>query len=245
MAAGASPGTSSTNLPNKVTVLVWSEFSRRIYQNDNGTDHGSQGPMLVIGGAAINGGVYGNHPNIDRRRDQRLDDNGNTATRRTTRTAQRSTDFRDVYGTIMKHWLGIAESVAATAARQRPRLQRSRLLDGRQLQHGLPALREGRALAQFALPRGLTSVGARASLPARRAEHARSAVTSRDDRWRTLHQVDSADVGHARFRRGTSATSRIALRRASRAERGRDAPRSDRTVGVRPIALGLGIRRKQ
>ena len=36
---------------NRVCVLVWSEFSRRIPQNDNGTDHGSQGPMFVIGGA--------------------------------------------------------------------------------------------------------------------------------------------------------------------------------------------------
>ena len=29
---------------------MWSEFSRRVIQNDNGTDHGSQGPMFVIGG---------------------------------------------------------------------------------------------------------------------------------------------------------------------------------------------------
>jgi hypothetical protein len=50
--------------PNKVRILVWSEFSRRIPQNDNGTDHGSQGPMFVVGGT-VNGGVYGTHPNID------------------------------------------------------------------------------------------------------------------------------------------------------------------------------------
>ena len=35
---------------DKTCVLVYSEFSRRIPQNNNGTDHGSQGPMFVIGG---------------------------------------------------------------------------------------------------------------------------------------------------------------------------------------------------
>jgi uncharacterized protein (DUF1501 family) len=87
---------------SKVTVLVWSEFSRRINQNDNGTDHGSQGPMFVIGGS-VNGGVYGNHPNIDA---GALDDSENTVY---TQNANpfRSTDFRDVYGTILKHWLNM------------------------------------------------------------------------------------------------------------------------------------------
>src|SRR5262249_32522739 len=41
----------------RTSIMVWSEFSRRIEQNDNGTDHGSQGPMFVIGGK-VNGGVY-------------------------------------------------------------------------------------------------------------------------------------------------------------------------------------------
>jgi len=87
---------------DKVCVLVWSEFSRRIFQNDNGTDHGSQGPMFVIGGS-VNGGVYGNHPNID---EAALDDTGNTVY---TQSANgfRSTDFRDVYGTVLKHWLNM------------------------------------------------------------------------------------------------------------------------------------------
>jgi uncharacterized protein (DUF1501 family) len=87
---------------DKVLVLVYSEFSRRIPQNDNGTDHGSQGPMFVLGGA-VNGGVYGNHPNID---PLALDDGGNTPY---TQGADpfRSTDFRDVYGTVLKHWLNM------------------------------------------------------------------------------------------------------------------------------------------
>ena len=87
---------------DKVVTVVWSEFSRRIEQNGNGTDHGSQGPMFVIGGA-VNGGVYGNHPNIN---ETDLEDDGNTRYRQTA-DPFRSTDFRDVFGTILKHWLNM------------------------------------------------------------------------------------------------------------------------------------------
>ena len=92
---------------DKVLTVVWSEFSRRIEQNENGTDHGSQGPMFVIGGPALNGGVYGNHPNIAAL-DIDQDGNGNTIYRQTP-NAFRSTDFRDVFGTILKHWLNMSQ----------------------------------------------------------------------------------------------------------------------------------------
>lgn len=97
-------------IANKVCLVVWSEFSRRIPQNNSGTDHGSQGPMFVIGGS-VNGGVYGNHPNID---DNALDNEGNTEYRQAG-TSFRSTDFRDVYGTILKHWLNMPAGNVATA----------------------------------------------------------------------------------------------------------------------------------
>ncbi|HEY8515704.1 MAG TPA: DUF1501 domain-containing protein [Candidatus Binatia bacterium] len=90
---------------DKVLTVVWSEFSRRIEQNGNGTDHGSQGPMFVIGGPnAVNGGVYGNHPNINK---ADLESDGNTRYRQTPHDF-RSTDFRDVFGTILKHWLNMS-----------------------------------------------------------------------------------------------------------------------------------------
>ena len=93
-------------LANKVTVMVWSEFSRRILQNDSGgTDHGTQGPMFVIGGA-VNGGLYGSHPDIN---EASLNDDGNTIYSQAAGNPHRSTDFRDVYGTILKHWLGVAD----------------------------------------------------------------------------------------------------------------------------------------
>ena len=87
---------------DRVCTVVWSEFSRRVPQNDNGTDHGSQGPMLVVGGA-VTGGVYGNHPNIDA---GALDDNGNTVYSQAAGSF-RSTDFRDVYGTILARWVNV------------------------------------------------------------------------------------------------------------------------------------------
>jgi uncharacterized protein (DUF1501 family) len=87
---------------NKVTLVIWSEFSRRVPQNANGTDHGSQGPMFVIGGA-VNGGVYGNHPNI-----ASLDDNENTVYTQNAGSF-RSTDFRDVFGTVLKHWVNMSQ----------------------------------------------------------------------------------------------------------------------------------------
>jgi uncharacterized protein (DUF1501 family) len=94
---------------DRTTVLVWSEFSRRVPQNDNGTDHGSQGPMFVIGGK-VNGGVYGNHPNIN---DAALDDEGNTRYHHTGDDHD-STDFRDVYGAVLKHWVNVPAPTVAT-----------------------------------------------------------------------------------------------------------------------------------
>lgn len=90
-------------LESKVTMMLWSEFSRRIPQNDNGTDHGSQGPMFLIGGS-VNGGVYGNHPNID---PLALDNDDNTVYSQS--GSFRSTDIRDVYGSIMTGWLELPD----------------------------------------------------------------------------------------------------------------------------------------
>jgi uncharacterized protein (DUF1501 family) len=87
---------------DKVCILVWSEFSRRPPQNDNGTDHGSQGPMFLIGGK-VKGGVVGNHPNID---PAALDNQENTVYTQDA-NPYRSTDIRDVYGTVLKHWLNM------------------------------------------------------------------------------------------------------------------------------------------
>jgi len=88
---------------DKLVIMVWSEFGRRVPQNDGGTDHGTQYPVIVIGGG-VQGGVYGRHPNIN---DSALSDDGNTVYSQAAADPFRSTDMRDVYGTILKHWLGM------------------------------------------------------------------------------------------------------------------------------------------
>lgn len=78
------------NLANKVCVMLFSEFGRRVNQNDsNGTDHGSAGPMFVIG-PRVKGGLYGVYPTL---KDL---DNGDL---------KFTTDFRGVYASVLQNWL--------------------------------------------------------------------------------------------------------------------------------------------
>jgi uncharacterized protein (DUF1501 family) len=50
-------------LLQNVTIVVFSEFGRRVKDNGNGTDHGTAAPMFVIGGGN-KGAVIGNNPNL-------------------------------------------------------------------------------------------------------------------------------------------------------------------------------------
>jgi uncharacterized protein (DUF1501 family) len=75
-----------TDAGRRVTVLVYSEFGRRVAANaSEGTDHGTAGPMFVLG-APVNGGFYGAQPPLSD-----LDSGDLRAT----------TDFRDVFGTVL------------------------------------------------------------------------------------------------------------------------------------------------
>ena len=77
----------STTRSNDVTVVVYSEFGRRVKGNaSQGTDHGTSGPMFVIG-EKVNGGFYGDQPSLSKLID------GDLAV---------TTDFRDVYATILE-----------------------------------------------------------------------------------------------------------------------------------------------
>jgi uncharacterized protein (DUF1501 family) len=72
---------------NDVTVMIYSEFGRRVGSNaSDGTDHGTSAPVLLIGNL-VKGGLYGEQPPLDA-----LDPNGNL---------QVTTDFRDVYGGLL------------------------------------------------------------------------------------------------------------------------------------------------
>ena len=82
-------------LGEKVTLMCFSEFGRRVEQNSSGgTDHGAAGPMFVVGGA-VNGGIYGAHPSMTE-----LDDGD----------LKYTTDFRRVYATLLDGWLNVRSS---------------------------------------------------------------------------------------------------------------------------------------
>jgi uncharacterized protein (DUF1501 family) len=75
---------------NVVTVL-YTEFGRRVKANANeGTDHGTAGPVLVLG-EPVTGGFYGEQPSLTDL------DNGDL---------KFTTDFRSVYATLLDKVLG-------------------------------------------------------------------------------------------------------------------------------------------
>ncbi|MBM3691181.1 MAG: DUF1501 domain-containing protein [Actinobacteria bacterium] len=77
----------STQRSQDVVVLVYSEFGRRVRANaSEGTDHGTSGPVFVIG-EKVKGGFYGDQPSLANLKNDDL-----TVT----------TDFRDVYATILE-----------------------------------------------------------------------------------------------------------------------------------------------
>ena len=74
-----------------VAVMIFTEFGRRVEENGSlGTDHGTATPMFVVG-KGVKGGFYGQPPSLTD-----LDD-GNL---------KMTTDFRRVYATRIKEWLG-------------------------------------------------------------------------------------------------------------------------------------------
>lgn len=89
------------SVEDDVMIVVFSEFGRRVKENGSrGTDHGTAGPMLVLG-SQVKGGVYGKHPSLTDL------DNGDL---------KFTTDFRSVYATAIERWLG-ADSTKVLGAR--------------------------------------------------------------------------------------------------------------------------------
>lgn len=79
-----------------VAVMAFSEFGRRVKENANtGTDHGVAGPMFVFGNR-VKGGLHGVHPSLTDL------DSGDL---------RHTTDFRQVYATMIEKWMGGADSV--------------------------------------------------------------------------------------------------------------------------------------
>ncbi len=91
-------------LLNDTLVLEFSEFGRRITENGSqGTDHGSAGMMMAMGGS-VRGGIYGTAASLDT-------DATNPTLENKGRDVKYETDFRAVYAKVLDGWLGI-DSVA-------------------------------------------------------------------------------------------------------------------------------------
>ncbi len=75
---------------DKVLVLVFSEFGRRVAENGSqGTDHGAAAPMFAIG-SRVQAGLIGEHPSLRDLQDGDL---------------RHHIDFRSVYATVLEQWL--------------------------------------------------------------------------------------------------------------------------------------------
>lgn len=85
-------------LANDTTVIVFSEFGRRISENGSGgTDHGAAGVMLVLGGA-VRGGLHGTAASLQP---------GNPTLENNSGDVRFETDFRSVYARVLDQWLGV------------------------------------------------------------------------------------------------------------------------------------------
>jgi uncharacterized protein (DUF1501 family) len=74
----------------RVLMMTFSEFGRRVAQNaSGGTDHGAAAPLFLFG-PRVKGGVVGNNPSLTDL------DNGDV---------KHQFDFRSVYATVLHQWL--------------------------------------------------------------------------------------------------------------------------------------------
>jgi uncharacterized protein (DUF1501 family) len=82
----------STGLGDRVVVLAFSEFGRRVEENaSQGTDHGAAGPVFLAG-RQTSGGLVGKTPDLT---DLQEGD------------VKMSVDFREVYAAVLEDWLGV------------------------------------------------------------------------------------------------------------------------------------------
>jgi uncharacterized protein (DUF1501 family) len=77
-------------LSDRVCLMTFSEFGRRVSENaSGGTDHGTAAPLFVMG-AGVKAGLYGSQPSLTDL------DKGDL---------KYTTDFRSVYATVLNRWL--------------------------------------------------------------------------------------------------------------------------------------------
>jgi len=80
-------------LLDRVLVMTFSEFGRRVQENaSGGTDHGEAAPLFLCG-SNVRPGLYEEHPDMTKLH------RGDLAF---------TCDFRRVYATVLQHWLGVS-----------------------------------------------------------------------------------------------------------------------------------------
>ena len=91
----------ASRLADRVLVLVFSEFGRRVAENGSlGTDHGTAAPVLLAG-PCVRPGLHGTYPSLTDLVDGDL---------------KMTVDFRRVYATVLESWLGLASKEALGGA---------------------------------------------------------------------------------------------------------------------------------
>ncbi len=78
---------------HNVAVMVFTEFGRRVRDNNSGTDHGAGGGAFVIGDT-VAGGLHAEYPSLD----PAEHDNGDL---------KHTYDFRGLYTTVLEDWLHV------------------------------------------------------------------------------------------------------------------------------------------
>jgi uncharacterized protein (DUF1501 family) len=87
----------AARLANRVLVLCFSEFGRRVAENgSDGTDHGTAGPVFLAG-PAVKPGLLGSCPSLMDLVDGDL---------------KMTVDFRRVYAAVLEGWLGLSSKTA-------------------------------------------------------------------------------------------------------------------------------------
>lgn len=95
---------------DRVLTMCFSEFGRRVRQNaSNGTDHGTAGPVFVVG-TKVQPGLAGNHPSLTEL------DNGDL---------RFGVDFRAVYQELLGKWMKAPTQTVLGADFKGPRIVRA------------------------------------------------------------------------------------------------------------------------
>jgi len=146
----------SANLADRVTVLCFSEFGRRVAENSSaGTDHGTAG-LVMLAGPGVRAGLHGNVPSLT----ELLDGDPKI-----------STDFRRVYATVLEDWLGLPSKGPLGSEFEPMSLFRSQFLHKAQLR--MPPSSAPTSSIETTRP---SSTALRASRPIRVAARASASV---------------------------------------------------------------------